>query len=125
MLTIRREQMEVFAAYARRSFEQRMVRHLARRGAFAHTRRTQAEWLALVRTGIATAKSYRVVAERDVARWVELMALLGEDFAEQPELKWAKAILEDAALSPSLRVQLLHQQVTARTQPESPSGSPA
>jgi hypothetical protein len=88
--------MAAFSEAASKSFEERMLAHLRR--FFPKRCAALGEGAAreLVRDGIAAARSYSVVAERDVARYLDVAMALesGADLAA--EHAWAREILGSA-----------------------------
>ena len=117
MLTIRRAQLDAFSAAAQSRFEKRLTQHLAGQ-AKAGMVRAPSEWAQLARVGIEHARTYELITEGDVTHFVELMALHGMSFPDLPDLGWAKTILRDRTLAPSLRLALVRQQLAARTAPD-------
>jgi hypothetical protein len=110
MLTIRREQMKPFEESARRRFAQRLAEHARAIFPDRCAELGAQGLLALVDEGVARARRYGVHLERDVALFVDLMLALGARFDEDPELAWARKILEDDFTpDATLRMQLLHQ----------------
>jgi hypothetical protein len=64
----------------------------------------------IIRYGIARAASYRIKAQRDVARYVDLMIVFGSDFDCDPRLPWSSSILNDPDLrSPRRKILELHE----------------
>ncbi len=65
----------------------------------------------IVRLGLAQARSHRLDAERSARVYIDLMFLLGSGFAGDPQLPWARAILEDPSLvEETTRVDFLYDQ---------------
>jgi len=108
MLTIRNAQMQVLAKPAHRIFEQRAADHLAR--SFPHLPESgdQRQLRARVRRGMEEASLYGIESERDLLRWLNVGAALGEDFAANPRYPWAARILS-SPLSPSSMAERLSQ----------------
>jgi hypothetical protein len=107
-IVIRNAQAQVLAAAPRRAFEQRAADHLAR--FFPHLPEGAVGRLLLARArrGIQEASLYGIESERDLLRWLNVAAALGEDFAQNPKYPWAARILA-SPLSPSSRVERLSQ----------------
>jgi hypothetical protein len=109
---VRKEQMDAFGELMRKGFEDRMVVHLNEvlpsRSAELGEEKLREE----IRFGMESAASYEIVTERDVARYIDLMFLLGRDFDASPATPWARPILTDKSSSAENRVRRL--QLTAR-----------
>ena len=116
MLRIRPEQMSVFDEHMRRSFEARLVAHVAKRFrpecALAGEDATRAR----VRAGIERAVACGVTIEADVARYIELMYQFGDGFDQSP---WAAPILQDPHTSSRPKTDAL----CARAQAVEPASS--
>lgn len=93
MLTIRKEQMQVFEERMRRQFEDRMVKDLGTK--FPDQTKTMAEdgLRSLIDAGIEKAKHYGITAEEDVQAFLEYMLIYSPDFDTDPETSWAGEIL--------------------------------
>jgi len=90
MILIRKEQMDALNRHMEDDFVERMTAHLRR--FFPEWSRVSGEQgvVRTVRLGIGRARSYRITAERDVSRYIDVMAALGDDFDKEA---WAAAIL--------------------------------
>lgn len=62
----------------------------------------------LVWRGMKEAKSFGVVAERDVKLFIECMVVLHPDFARHPRFPWAEQVLMSQELSGSEKIDRLH-----------------
>jgi hypothetical protein len=129
MLTIRREQMEVLGAYMRQSFEDRLVQHIAQ--SFPAQFRKLAPppgndepVRTLIKQGIERAGDHGITSERDVRRFIDLMVTLGPDFETKADTAWAQSILRDKTLPARVRMELIHQQLAARSSPASGASDP-
>lgn len=96
MFVIRREQLATLSAYMMKQFEDRMVARLAVE-------------LQFVQEGVRKARGYRITAEPDVARFLELMKQFGPDFDAAPQFEWARPILTHAALPGHAKLALLDE----------------
>jgi hypothetical protein len=114
MLKIREAQLAVLREAKSRDFEERMARHLIevfpRHVAAVEPDRVR-EW---IRTGAKQAATYAIRTERDVALFIDLTVGIGPDFADQAPMGWARAILEDQALSGTAKVDLIYRQLPSR-----------
>jgi hypothetical protein len=109
MLRIPKRQVDAISLGATCDFEERAGAHLRR----FFPRRCAALGpggvRALVRAGIERAAAHGVHAERDVCKYIDLMAMLGRDFEDDPALPWARRILEDpSAIGAAARVDALY-----------------
>ena len=108
MLTIRKEQMAVFAALEMKKFEDRVFAHLNK--CFSKRCKVLGEPKVreTIQHGIKRAAAYRISAERDVCKYVDLMMVFGPDFEQSSEHSWASAILDDTTVkSPRRRMKRL------------------
>jgi hypothetical protein len=62
---------------------------------------------ARVQLAIDRAAQFGIEAERDVARFLDLLFVWGDDFAESEPTAWARDILEDETLDSPLKVHQL------------------
>jgi hypothetical protein len=106
-MIIRKDQADAFRQPLAKGFEDRMVQHL--RDAFP----ARVEGLgddalrAEIRHGVTRAAQYNITAERDVARFIDLMFLVRRDFDTSQETPWARPILTDKASSAENRLRRL------------------
>jgi hypothetical protein len=116
MLKIGSEQMAAFAAASMRDFEERMADHLRRFFPAASAPLDDDGLRALIRHGVAGARGYGIVGERDLALYLNLTMALGRDFDRDPLLPWAREALVDASLpEPSRRMARLYRRTLERT----------
>ncbi len=112
MFTIRAEQTKVLNADLRRRFVERMVAHIREffpRQFAALGELAVREW---IEDGIARAGRYRIRAERDVCKFIDIMIVFGREFdTAEP---WAARILEAEPTDPPLKTERLFE--TARQQ---------
>ena len=106
VFTIRKQHMDAFSRSVDDAFIQRLVRHLRDNfpGQVADRGLGPKDLEPLARRGLANARKYGLVAERDIRMYVELMVLLGPNFDEDPKLPWAGASAHASSVSrPSMR----------------------
>lgn len=93
MLIVRQEQIEVLAASKRSRFKAKMI---------AHFQKADPSWSAgmgvdslerFVEHGIRQSKRYGLGSEKAVARYLQVMKQLGQDFDQSPEYPWAQSLL--------------------------------
>ncbi|OLD08459.1 MAG: hypothetical protein AUI48_14815 [Chloroflexi bacterium 13_1_40CM_2_68_14] len=109
MLTIRDEQLEAFERASWKKFEQSQLGHVREYFPVDHAvlggdRAT----LEFIRAGIERARAAGISVFGDACRYVDLMLSLGTDFVIDPQLPWAKALIDDESQDVSTRVDLLH-----------------
>lgn len=128
MLRIRSEQMQALSEQLLRKFEDRLVTHLGevfpKRCAALGDEKVRA----MVKDGTQRAQKYGVVAERDVAMYVDLMLVVRPDFDVARETPWAKPIVGDTALSGPQKVTRLFAEARRnrfRISDEVPAAEPA
>ena len=111
MLTIRREQFEVFAQADLRSFEEWVLAHLKR--VFPSQSKTKGDddLCELIRCGRPRAAAYGIQAKRDVCKYVDLMLVLGRDFDTDSRLPWAAEILQKSR-DPVAKMHFLYRAAT-------------
>src|SRR5437773_1018104 len=125
MLTIRKDQMQALSAYTRRSFEDRMVRHLgaAFPDSFKKIQAQSSEDTAIrnfIQSGILKAGQYGIRAERDVATYIEFMFLHGLDFELTHGMEPVAGFLKDPELPGDAKVFVV-QELLSR---QAPAASP-
>ena len=117
MLKLYPEPTDAFTRASVRDYESRMVSHLQRFFPRESESLGREGLLGLIRHGVERASSYGLVAEDDVALYLNLTMALGRDFDRDPGLPWAHATLVDPALpDPSWRMGRLYRMTVERTQ---------
>jgi len=114
MLRIRKEQYDSLVQQAVRDFENRMYAHVTK--VFPDECKALGEEgvRRSIKEGIERAARYGIEVEQDVARYIDLMFILGHGFDKDAELPWAGEILEDRNLSdPTARMDKLYDQAEA------------
>jgi hypothetical protein len=107
MLQIRSEQMQSLSEQLLKKFEDRLVAHLHEVFPKRCAALGEEKVRALVKDGTQRAQKYNVVAERDVAMFVDLMMVVRPDFDVARETPWAKVVCNDTALSGPQKVTRL------------------
>lgn len=108
LFRIRPEQMEAFAAAARKDFENRMVVHLRQVLPDECAPLGEQGLRELIRAGLRRTRSYRITAEYDVCRYLHLMLVLGREFDRDPALPWAELLLNQPTQEPSTRMERVY-----------------
>ena len=107
MITIRSEQMKKFSEAASKRFEDLMVVHLSKYFPNQCKAAGEAELRRTIRYGVKRAASYKIKAQRDVSRYIDLMMVLGNDFDADGRLPWAAEILAKKTVPPTRMRALL------------------
>jgi len=110
MMRIRKEQNNELAKAAVKRFEDFMVVHL---NEFfpEHCKALGKDGTReVIREGIERARTYSIVSERDVCKFIDLKVALGRSFDTDPALPWAARILNDKSIpDPRQRLNRLHE----------------
>src|SRR5260370_29150052 len=98
MFTIRKEQMAAFGPLGKKAFEERVVDHLKR--AFPQQSKALGDekLRETIQYGTQRASAYRIVGQRDVCEYIDLMVLYGGHFAKDPNLPWAPSVFQNQAI---------------------------
>jgi hypothetical protein len=110
MLTIRKEQMAVFGPLGQKAFEDRMLVHLKK--VFPEQSETMGEpkLRDTIQYGTQRAAAYKIISERDVCKFIDLMIFYGRDFDKDPNLPWAQTILQNKAIrDPNSKIERLYK----------------
>jgi hypothetical protein len=110
MLTMRKEQLAVFGPIGKKAFEDRMITHLNK--IFPEQSRSLGEpkLRETIQYGAQRAATYRIISERDVCKYIDLMILYGRDFDKDPAQSWAHPILQNQAIrNPTSKVERLYK----------------
>jgi hypothetical protein len=99
MLLIRKEQMGVFTEIANRQFEDSMVAYVQEAFPKAFDELKELRIREIIRYGWDKARDYGLKSERGVRLYVSLMFLIGGSFDIDPQLPWAKRILNDETIT--------------------------
>jgi len=99
MLTIRKEQIDFFKEKMPRKFAKRVLNHLMDVFPDQCEPLGESKISEIIWQGIDKANGYHLSTERDIARYIDLMILLGRDF--DMALPWANNILTDKNIKKS------------------------
>ena len=108
MLVIRQQQIEAFAALDA-EFEDRAVRILRDVLPEIPVEIPDLEIRSVLRAGALNAAEYGIEGEENVIQYTAFMFLFGFEFDEDPELPWARAILEEDGFTEADKIDLLYQ----------------
>ena len=114
MLTIRREQLSALKTYAVVEYERRMVRHI--RAHYSDRTRSMDDetMLARIRNALGEARSFKIVREADVTRYIEYHFELGPDFAIAMLPSEARKVLHDERLSAAYKMKVVGEHLEPR-----------
>lgn len=102
MLIIRDDQMETLRKGMRDNYEDRLVDHLNKFFPDQCQKLGDKETRKAIRHGMNRAKSYGIVSQRDVSKYLNIMFIFGLDFDKDPRYPWAAKIFKKApALDPT------------------------
>ncbi len=110
MLIIQKEQMTTLEEKERQGFVERMVVYLQKTFPNQTEPLGDAGLREEIHHGMETADRYRMVSEREVARYIELMFYLGRDFDTNPQTPWASPILNDRFSNAANRLRRLSRE---------------
>jgi hypothetical protein len=109
MLRIRKEQHEELGKVPLKRFEDSMVEHVKEFFPKYYEIHKEPLIRKVILYAVDRAESYRLITERDVCLYVNLVLLLGSNFDTDPQLPWAAAILNDETITDSdTRIERLH-----------------
>ena len=94
MLTLRKEQVKVFGPLGIKSFEDRVGAHVRKVFPDKAEALGEPKLREAIRYGAQRARSYSIISERDVCKYIDLAILYGPDFDKDRNLPWAQSILE-------------------------------
>ncbi len=110
MLTIRANQMNIFKKAALLSFEDEMVKHLAKFSPPLYKTVGEEQMRKVIQLGINQAAQYGLTHRGPVRFYLELMLLFGSYFDTDPQYPWAEEILvNQEAGSQMHRAELLYE----------------
>ncbi len=94
-MIIRTEQLQSLSAASLENFKTRLVAHI--REWFPHQYAVLGDPLTrlLVDLGVESARDRGIEGKRDICGFIDLMLIFGPDFDKDPDLPWARAILDD------------------------------
>jgi hypothetical protein len=111
MFIVLKTQYTAFQRAAVDDFAERMVPHLFETFPEEADALGEAGIRALIRLGIERAARHHLLQEYDVCLYLHVMLALGPRFDDDPALSWARAALEEADFTASIRIEKLHDRV--------------
>lgn len=110
MLTIRKEQMAVFGPLGQKAFEDRMLVHLKKVFPEQSESLGEPKLRDTIQYGTQRAAAYKIISERDVCKYIDLMIFYGRDFDKAPNLPWAQSVLQNKAIrDPTSKIERLYR----------------
>jgi hypothetical protein len=110
MLTIRKEQLAVFGPLGKKAFEDRVIAHIKRIFPEQSEVLGEPKLRETIQCGTQRAAAHRIISERDVCKYIDLMILYGRDFDKDPNLPWAQSVLQNQAIrNPSSKIERLYK----------------
>lgn len=86
MLAIRKEQLVVFGPLGKKAFEDGMIVHLKKALPEQSQTLDEPKLRETVQYGAQRAAARRILSERDVCKYIDLMILYGRNFDKDPNL---------------------------------------
>jgi hypothetical protein len=115
MLTIRKEQLAVFGPLGEKTFEDRVIAHLKKVFPEQSESLGEPKLRETIQYGAQRAAAYRIISERDVCKYIDLMVLYGSDFDKDPKLPWAQSILQNKGIKdPTIKIDNLFNAAKAQ-----------
>jgi hypothetical protein len=105
--------MAAFARAETKKFEDRMLIHLNKFFPRQCAALGEPKLRETIRDGIKRAAAYRITAERDVYKYIDLMVVFGHDFDTDKRFPWAGEILRKQK-SPGAKINALHRAARKR-----------
>lgn len=112
MLTIRKAQMEEFEKGVLRQFEEEMAVHLQEFFSEECEILGNERLYDIIRFAIEKAGEYNIELRNDICIFTDIMFAFGRNFDNDPDLPWAKEILNNPEFDdePSEKVELLYEE---------------
>ena len=108
-MKLRQEHLEAFHESRMEAFVERMVEHLHDdlREHCEERGLTKERLDAFVREGMDSAEGYGITSEPGIQQYLDCMVVLGPDFAENEQCRWAGEVLRRDDLAPSEKAEAL------------------
>ena len=110
-MIIHRGHTEGLSSYMLKQFEDRLFEHVKKVFPERTAKLGDQETRAQVQRGIGRAQRHYVTRENDVARYVDLQFLVGEDFEQRPQMAWANDILTNHKLAGDAKMRQIYDQL--------------
>ena len=109
MFKIRKQQMEVLNQKMAADFDSRIYQYLMKTYPDVLKGTPTQDVEKSIQAGIRRAAMYGLIAEYDVARFIDLMYLLSPDFDSNPKTSWIRAVLDDPEVHPRQKMDLIYE----------------
>jgi hypothetical protein len=109
MFKIRQQQMELMNQKKAEDFESRVYTYLMKTYPETLKRTPKDDVQKSIQAGIKRAAVYGMIAEYDVARFIDLMYLLSPDFDSNPNTSWIRTVLDDPEIHPGEKMDLIYE----------------
>lgn len=109
MLRIRKQQMERLNQKRADDFESRVYEYLMKTYPDKLKSTAKADVQKSIQAGIKRAAVHGMMAEYDVARFIDLMYLLSPDFDSDPKTSWIRTVLDDPEVHPRKKMDLIYE----------------
>jgi hypothetical protein len=107
MLAVRIDQVSQLGLYERAQFIVAMFKVLTERFPDETADLSVDALMASIDRGVDLASTYGVILEADIARFLELIVALGDDFDIQPSMRWIGEALRQSDESPAERLDAI------------------
>lgn len=107
MFKIRQELLDALEKDRVDQFKHRLCQHLRTEYVPEVAAFNAAQLQQFVATGVDKAALYQIDIERDIADYLVLLLRHGMDFEQQPEHRWAHAILTNPEMAGEMKLQAL------------------
>ena len=125
MLTIRKEQLAAFRPLGEKTFEDRVIAHLKKVFPEQSESLGEPKLRESIQYGKQRAASYKIISERDVCKYIDLMIVYGRDFDKDPNHPWAQSILQNQAIrNPSSKIERLYKAAKKQENQSKPRKQP-
>jgi|ERR1022692_1815793 hypothetical protein len=123
MLTIRKEQEDVFCEAASQRFIERASEHLKKSFGPQCEALGGVKLREFIRSGVQRADRWDVTTSRNVCIYLDVMMTLGVDFDRDPRLPWIRRILGSQSATETVRIDRLYEAVMRMLDQISSSGA--
>lgn len=125
MWVIRTPQLDSLALARDEQFAKRMAQYARTDFPAAYQQLGETGVLALLRSVIDTGRPLGIESEGSLAVLLQLTLMFGPQFERSPDAGWAQTLMANRSVPESLRIQMLRDRLTSRTQGRSIVRHPA
>lgn len=109
MIIISQQQMDALGQKSQTHFETRMIEHLRHTFPQQAIRHDDTVLRYFVRASIEMCRTFAIVTEFDVQRFIEYVAIYGRDFPRRADMPWVAKILNDQELTGRLKMDQIDE----------------